>query len=402
MTTSLEDLLEQSDEYDEFFVEGGSIISGFGARRAIRALAAKMPPLDGDDAGTFLSQCTGPGRRMLALEWLQEHRPPDAVTFLARCLDQPPYIARSLAASTLALVGSDAARGVLEDAYKRTPESDIRQAIERALAQFSYPIIPTRVRRAFADPQTRDTAIEALGNIASYDATELLLEALQDKDKRSSDAAFQALVEREDERIAPALVTMLTQGPAQTKKQAARLLGSRKDALALRALSELCGTAKARDLRMTAAFALGKIGKRQAIPALLERLFDPDEHIIVSTAACISLGEIGDPIVLAPLRRVIDERKHGRGWADLPIERDIYCAAIDGISRLSVPEAPGILIELLESKHEYERAEAAQCLARLKHVAALPALEQAAAAPATQSDSRERIEKAIKRLAKLA
>jgi HEAT repeat protein len=402
MTAHLDFLLEKSDQYDEFFVEGGSIITGFGARREIRKLAAKMPPLHGDDVAEFLEQCTSPGRRMLALEWLQADGPAEAVRFLARCLDKPPFIARSLAASTLASIGSDEAKGVLESAYKRTSDWEIRQAIERALAQFSYPIIPTRVRRAFADSETRNTAIEALSNIASYDATDLLLEALQDKDKRSSDAAFEALVEREDERIAPALITMLTAGRAQTKKQAARLLGCRKEALALRALSELCKTAKARDLRMTAGFALGMIGNTEAIPALVDRLFDPDEHIMVSTAACISLGKVGDPAVLEPLRRVIDERKHGRGWADLPIERDIYCAAIDGISRLPVPGVPDILIELLESRHEYDRAEAAQCLGRLKHVAALPALEKAAAAPAEHSESRERIEKVIERLAKLA
>jgi len=402
MATSPDILLKKSDEYDEFFVEGGSVISGFGARREIRKLAAKMPPLDGADVSSFLDQCTSPGRRMLALEWLRAQRLPEAVTFLALCLDRPPYIARSVAASTLALIGGDAAKGVLEAAYKRTSDPEMRQPIERALAQFSYPIIPTRVRRAFADAETRDTAIEALGNIASYDATDLLLEALQDKDKRSSNLAFEALVEREDERIAPALITMLTEGRAQTKKQAARLLGYRKETLALRALSELCETAKARELRMTAVFALGKIGDTGAIPALLDRLFDPDEHIMVSTAACMSLGKVGDPAVLGPLRRVIDERKHGRGWADLPIEKDIYCAAIDGISRLPVPEVPNILIELLESKHEYERAEAAQCLGRLKHVDALPALEKAAAAPAEDSDSREKIEKVIKRLVKIA
>lgn len=402
MTARLDSLLKKSDEYDNFFVEGGSIITGFGARREIRKLAAKMPPLHGDDVAGFLDQCTSPGRRMLALEWLQADPPPEVVPFIARCLDQPPFIARSLAASTLALIGSDDAKGVLESAYKRTSDVQIRQAIERALAQFSYPIIPTRVRRAFADSETRDTAIKALSNIASYDATDLLLEALQDKDKRSSNAAFEVLVEREDERIAPALITMLTAGRALTRKQAARLLGHRKEALAVRALSELCKTAEARDLRMTAAFALGKIGNTEAIPALLDRVFDPDEDIMVSTAACISLGKVGDPAVLEPLRRVIDERKHGRGWADLPIERDIYCAAIDGISRLPVPEVPNILIELLESKHEYERAEAAQCLGRLKHVAALPALEKAAAAPAKYSDSRERIEKVLERLAKIS
>ena len=65
---------------------------------------------------------------------------------------------------------------------------------------------------------------------------------------------------------------------------------------------------------------------------------------------------------------------HKQQTADLPIQRDIYCAAIDAISRLPAPEVPDVLIALLESPREHERAEAAQGLGRLVHVAALPAL----------------------------
>lgn len=395
-------LMKKADRHDAALVDEGSVIAGFEAKREIAKLAARLTLPDGEPVADFLAQCTGAGRRLLALEWLRATPTPEAVDFLAGCLDQPPLLARMMAASALASIGNEPARKALEAAHRRPSDPELRQPIEQALAQFSYPVIPTRVRRAFADPATRATAIEALGNIASYDATDLLLEALEDKDKRASDAAFKALTEREDDRIAPALIALLTTGRAQTKKQAAKLLGYRREGLALRALAELCRTAKARDLRMTAAFALGKIGNTAAIPALVDRLFEPDEHIMVATAACISLGKIGDAEVLAPLRRVVDERGHGRGWADLPIQRDIYCAAIDGISRLPSAEVPGLLIGYLDAPHEYDRAEAAQCLARLEYAAALPAVEQAAAAPAEYTDSRERIEKAAKRLAKLA
>lgn len=228
MTASLDFLLEECDKYDELFVDGVSVIAGYGARLEIRKLTAEMPQLDGDDISSFLDQCTRPGRRMLALEWLRADPRPEAVVFLARCLNQPFYLARSLAASILASIGSEAAKDVLEAAYKRISDPEIRQPIAEALARFSYPVIPTRVRRAFADVRTRETAIKALSNIASYDATDLLLEALQDENERSSNAALQALVEREDARITPALITMLTEGDAQTKRQAAKLLEHRK------------------------------------------------------------------------------------------------------------------------------------------------------------------------------
>ena len=402
MAAGTDSLLKKADLQDANLLDDASVFAVFEARREIRKLATRLAIDDGESIEGFLGQCTGAGRRQLALEWLRINPRPEAVGFLSGCLGRPPYLAHLMAASALTSIGNEAARKSLEAAHRDQSDPELRRPIEQALAQFSYPVIPTRVRRAFAEPAARETAIEALGNIASYDATDLLLEGLQDKDKRASEAAFQALAQRDDDRIGPALITLLTEGRAQAKKQAARLLGHRRETLALRALSELCGTAKARDLRMTAAFALGKLGNSAAIPALADRLFDSDEHILVATAACISLGRIGDPEVLALLRRVVDERGHGRGWADLPIQRDIYCAAIDGISRLPLPEVPDILIGYLDSAQEYDRAEAAQCLARLQHVAALPALEQAATAPTGYSDSQERIEKALKRLAKLA
>ncbi|MDJ0655129.1 MAG: HEAT repeat domain-containing protein [Xanthomonadales bacterium] len=402
MANRLDKILASADALDQALADQSPVIEGFHAVKELRKLAGKVPALEECAVTDFLAQCTGPGRRMLALEWMGSEPPAEALDFLGRCLNTGPYLAQLRAASALAAMGGNQARSTLEAAQRRATDRDTRKTIDEALAQFSYPIIPARVRKGFADPSGRFTAVEALGKITSYDATDLLLEALQDKDRRTADLAFKALAERPDDRIAPALITLLTEGRAPAKKLAAKLLGYRREKLALRALCETCRTASARDLRMTAAFALGKIGNTEAIPVLEQCLFDPEEDILVTTAACISLGKIADPGILAKLQRVVSEHNHGRGWADLPVQRDIYCAAIDGISRLALPEVPGLLVEMLNTPHEYERAEAAKCLGRLKHVAALPALERASAAPARYSDSRDAIDKAIKRLQKIA
>ena len=74
--------------------------------------------------------------------------------------------------------------------------------------------------------------------------------------------------------------------------------------------------------------------------------------------------------------------------------------AIECIAKLGGERVAHALMQFLDNSDEYERAEAARCLARLKCTDALPRMEAAARLPHTYSDSRATMEKALERLRK--
>ncbi len=404
-------LLKKAERLDgEFQSESpAGIMAGLFAHVDIDKLADELPP-KADEAETLeiLEACDGPGRRLLAIAWLRKRRLKTkqplaaAEAFLIDGIGQPSALVRQRAAGELAHLGTDAARRALETRHRGCEDPEERDWLEGALAQFAYPVIPAHVRKRFADPDTRRDAIEALANVRSYDATDLLLEGLEDKDKHIASGAFDVLKAREDPRIAPALVELLTRGRAWTRILAARLLGERKEDLATETLLELVRNGRSRDLRKTAALALGKIGNEAAVPTLLGCLTDREQHIVVRAAAVIALGRTGDPRALEPLTRVVTDRADGSGRVDLMMGSSLYSAAIEAIGRLAVPGSADALIGFLTNKDEYERGEAATCLARLGHVDAIPAVEQALELPVRYSDGRDKLEKALNRLRKAA
>ena len=407
MTASLDFLLRKADAFDAEFaadLHTGSMRSLY-AGIDVSKLAGKLPAFDEPDMLDFFDRCRRPGQRVLALSWVQNRRQqkgplPATEPFLLDCLQQPVWRVWCLASSELAHMGTESAKRALEAAYKQAQGTEARYWLESALAHFAYPVVPAHVRRAFADyPSGRSTAIEALGNITSYDATDMLLEAFVDKDKHFAGQAMRVLEKREDPRIAPALVSLIGEGRAATKLMAVKLLGYRREDYATETLLDVMRNGKSREIRKAAALALGKIGNRAAVPHLLERLADPDEHLTIKGAAVIALGKIGDPEALGALKDVVTQRAYGKGNVDMMVAGSIYVLAVDAIGRMDTPAAATTLMEFLNLELEAERAESAQSLARREHLPALPALEDllenSFKAP---SDYRSVLEKAIKRL----
>ncbi len=408
MTASLDFLLRKADAFDaELAIDlrTGSMRSLY-AGISLNKLAGKLPDLDEPAMLDFFEQCRGPGRRVLALYWVLNRRHrckgslPATESFLTDCLQQPDWKVWCMGSSELSHIGTASAKRALEARYKAAEDDDEREWLASALAHFAYPVVPAHVRCAFADyPSGRATAIEALGNITSYDATDMLLEAFTDKDKRYARQAMQVLEEREDPRIAPALVALIDEGRAASKLMAVKLLGYRREDYATETLLDVMVNGKSREIRKTAALALGKIGNSAAVPQLLARLEDPDEHLTIKGAAVISLGKIGDPAALDALKDVVTERKHGTGNVDMMMAGSIYVLAIDAIGRLDTPATATTLMDVLKLKLNPERAEAARCLARCEHLPALPALEELLDGTFRKaSEHRTTVEKAIKRL----
>lgn len=408
MTQSPDFLLRKADAFDADLavdVRSGSMRSLY-AGIHINKLAHKLPDFDEPTRIEFLADCGTPGRRLMALYWLMNRRLAkkepleSAEPFLLDCLAHPVWSVWSHASTELAYIGTDSAKRHIEARHREALDDDERESLESALAHFTYPVVPAHVRRAFAGKREgRGTAIEALANITSYDATDMLLEAFTDKDKHLAEQASRVLENREDPRVAPALVSLIDEGRAATKLMAVKLLGYRREVYATETLLDVLVNGRSRDIRKSAALALGKIGNTAAVGPLLERLADPKEHLTIKGAAVISLGKIGDPAALDGLTAVVTEHKHGAGDVGMMMAGSIYVLAVDAIGRLETPDGVDTLMQILDSGKNAERAEAARCLARSEHLPAMPAIEALLDGPFKKaSDHRKVVEKAIKRL----
>lgn len=82
----------------------------------------------------------------------------------------------------------------------------------------------------------------------------------------------------------------------------------------------------------------------------------------------------------------------------MPIQKNIYRAAIDGISHIDDPRTIPFLVSRLASDEEWNRAEAARCLARLKAVETLEHVEASAARACVYRDTAALLARSAERL----
>jgi HEAT repeat protein len=146
-------------------------------------------------------------------------------------------------------------------------------------------------------------------------AVEPLIAELEDDDPLVRRQAAQGLGEIKDPRAVEPLIDLLNDGDSLVRRHAAKALGRIKD---VRAVSPLIEVLNAKDeqphVRMAAAEALGWIGERDAVEALVSGLKDP--HWIVQSRAAIALGRMRDSRAVEPLISALtDEDALVRGCA---------------------------------------------------------------------------------------
>lgn len=138
---------------------------------------------------------------------------------------------------------------------------DVRSAIALCLGKIGGDEAFKILKSAASDPNAsvRDYVMQALGRTQHPDAAELLVAALKDKDNDVFASASEALGDLGDPAI-PHLITVLTTGEE--------------------------------DARCVAAWQLGELGARPALPALIQTI--QSETRVPVIALCIwALGEIG-------------------------------------------------------------------------------------------------------------
>jgi HEAT repeat protein len=181
------------------------------------------------------------------------------------------------------------------------------------------------------DPLVRQYSAWALGNVgeqvkAEAEASVALLPLLEDPIPAVAESAAQAIGSiGAGPQVIGRMVAILKEGSLQARRAAILGLGLLESPLAydgfLHALLE-----DDAQIRQRAIAALGELGERRAVPAIVTRLrHDPESA--VRTEAAYRLGTLGDESVLPVLRTaaVEDPSEQVRRWAQ---------RAIDGLSSL--------------------------------------------------------------------
>ena len=200
-----------------------------------------------------------------------------------------------------------------------------------------------------SDGSIREASAEALGTLVAPRAVLRLIAALEDPETRVRLAATKSLLQFELDEHREEIVALLL------------------DLLRDRGVFD---EAEAKDLiRVEADRVLGKLGDRQAVPALLEALEDEYRQEVV-LSAMRALGDIGDPEAAPALIGIVNERF-----------KRIGLTATRVLGRLGDPRAGDLLIDVLyRSRHsgisnadEVVKA-AAESLGNLGIVRAIPHL----------------------------
>ncbi len=145
--------------------------------------------------------------------------------------------------------------------------------------------------------------------------------------------------------------------------------------------------------RYYAALLLGQLGKKEAVPALIEATKDKT----INYRAAISLGEIGDKSAILALRQMAKDFPDKRLWAGYGLaalgEREGFELlkavvlsdsrwterrhAVEALGKIGHPKALPIVLKALKDTHVNVRVSAARALGAIRDPAALPALTAA-------------------------
>jgi HEAT repeat protein len=101
------------------------------------------------------------------------------------------------------------------------------------------------------------------------------------------------------------------------------------------------------DVRTAAAYALGEIGDRRAVPALTAALNDQKPDVRFNSA--IALARFGEGSAIGVVREMLDRSRLDQVAGMRPDQKeDVMLAAIPALMKLAPEEAPAILGPLAE------------------------------------------------------
>ncbi len=304
---------------------------------------------------------------------LGEARDPRGVSPLIEALRDSDRAVKTAATSALTAIGTPA---VVDLSYcLQDPDLSVQEAAASILSEIADERVlePLQFALLNQDWVVRMHAARAVGRLGNPGSVETLVLLLQDKVPAVRDEAIAALVSIGESAVAP-LVAALKDQDWRVRLRATEALCVLKSCTAVEPLIGLVQHDPDTAVRQEAARALGQIGDKSAVDALLEVVEEPRLQVRVIEA----LGRIGDRRVLPLLFRLISELKTSDyedrtpACEDNRYEQDLASVeeAIRALARIQDEEAVPLLVTALQST--LIRNEASEALVRFGQKAIAP------------------------------
>jgi HEAT repeat protein len=313
--------------------------------------------------------------REKAIAVLSRVKPRNIIDELANQLTDKEPDARRIAAETLGLIGGAEILPSLIMILVKDKESKVRSHAATALGQIGSteavrPLIHTL--HVDKESEVRRSAAEALGSIKSTEALPALIRSLtRDKDNNVRGGAAEALGKiRRPESIPLLIQALATEKVSSVRWRIAKSLGKPRDTDTCEVrdvLIEALAADKDKEVRESAAEALGLIGGVECLTALIKAL-SSDEDPDVRGSAAYSLGFIKSvealPVLIKSLITDVNSEVRGR--------------AAFALGRLKKIEAIPYLIAVFNAhKESLIRGNVTYALGEIGGVEAIPFLIQA-------------------------
>jgi HEAT repeat protein len=280
---------------------------------------------------------------------------------------QDPRV-RATAADALGRV-AEVEKAAAREALKRAvddPHASVRYAALLSLGELgAHAEVPSAVLRLDdGEPLVREAAAIALGQLgqaaheaAARDSEEAafsaLVEALAASGPEVRFQALASLVEIDAARAAPIVRPLLDDGDVKVRAQAAAALGDAGDAGARDLLARKLEDVD--EVKREAALALGRLGDRRGVPALMTALTEAD-HALDAASVLAELGVAGDERLRATLAHEI-----GRFFGDRLVK--VRCA--EALARSGDPRGRAYLEKARHARREDVRGLAESVLGSL-------------------------------------
>lgn len=270
-------------------------LSQMGENRAVRFLNSRMRDRSADV-------------RTAAACGLANVNSPRSATLLIEALKDPAVSVRRASAKTLAgMEGEEIAAAVSKALNTETDPAVVESLLETVGRAGTDDALVTLQKYLDSDDrELRHRAISTLRRLKNRKGAAMLIPFLSDTDNDTRRLAVEAVGALGEPSVAPALRDIVSKDRQEpVRAAAARALGELKDKKAQTVLEEALHDG--RTVRCQAIVALGLIGDKCAVPALLAQLRDQAPEIRYH--ACNALGEIGELSGPEPLQDLLDDKE---------------------------------------------------------------------------------------------
>jgi HEAT repeat protein len=276
--------------------------------------------------------------------------------------ETPPHI-RYKASSVLAALNNERATFGLLDALHHE-DYDVRWKAAEALGEIGNEKAIPELLIALRDPESfvRRKVAEALGDIGSEHAIQELIKILKDRSQGhdvNSNAA-EALSKICANKKSISWLIEALEYERKIPGYIAKTLGCSDDNQIVQKLLNALDEDKS-FVFWRAAYALGRIGCREAIPKLVKALENPDKYI--RRGAIEGLGQIKDLKVIPELVKVLSDE-----------DTDVRKSAISVLGQLGSERVVPKLVEMLEDEDDKVRLETICALGNVNSMKTVPAL----------------------------